>query len=86
MPGGSEWILILFTLGIIFLVPYIFFLLTLQNTLKAISYENRKMPPANVWLMLLLHKKFSRVAKSSEKFMKKRESVFRFWRRLDYKK
>ena len=53
MPGGSEWILILFTLGIIFLVPYIFFLLTLQNTLKAISYENRKMPPANVWLMLI---------------------------------
>jgi Na+/phosphate symporter len=37
----------------LFLIPAIFFLLTLQNTLKAISEENRKMPPANVWLMFI---------------------------------
>ena len=37
----------------LFLIPAIFFLLNLQNTLKAISAENRKMPPANVWLMLI---------------------------------
>ncbi len=29
------------------------YLLTLQNTLKAISPENRRMPPGNVWLMLI---------------------------------
>ena len=37
----------------LFLVPAIFFLLTLQNTLKAISEENRRMPPANVWLLFI---------------------------------
>ena len=37
----------------LFLVPAIFFLLTLQNTLKAISPESRKMPPSNVWLMCI---------------------------------
>jgi hypothetical protein len=53
MPAESEWLLILIVIGVLFLVPYIFFLLTLQNTLNAISYENRKMPPANVWLMFI---------------------------------
>ena len=52
MPGSTEWMLILMVLAI-GVVPYIFFLLTLQNTLNAISYENRKMPPANVWLMFI---------------------------------
>lgn len=42
----------LFFLGL-FLIPVIFFLLTLQNTLKAISEENRKMPPGNVWLLFI---------------------------------
>lgn len=37
----------------LFLVPAILFLLTLQNTLKAISPESRKMPPSNVWLMCI---------------------------------
>jgi Na+/phosphate symporter len=37
----------------LFLVPGIFFLLTLQNTLKVISPENRKMQPSNVWLMFI---------------------------------
>jgi len=38
---------------VLFLIPGIFFLLTLQNTLKAISDENRRMPPANVWLLFI---------------------------------
>lgn len=38
---------------ILFLIPAIFFLLTLQNTLKAISVENRRMPPGNVWLLFI---------------------------------
>jgi hypothetical protein len=35
------------------LIPFILFLLTLQKTLQTISPENRKMPPGNVWLMLI---------------------------------
>lgn len=38
---------------VLFIVPAILFLITLQNTLKAISPENRKMPPANVWLLCI---------------------------------
>ena len=38
---------------LIALIIFIFFLLTLQNCLKNISPENRKMPPANVWLMFI---------------------------------
>ena len=53
MPGGSEWILISLFLLPIFFVPAIFFLLTLQKTLNVISPENRRMPPSNVWLMLI---------------------------------
>jgi hypothetical protein len=53
MPGDSEWILILLVLIPIFLLPAIFFLLTLQKTLNVISPENRMMPPSNVWLMLI---------------------------------
>lgn len=53
MPGGSEWILIFLVLIPILLLPGIFFLLTLKRTLEAISPENRKMPPSNVWLMLI---------------------------------
>ena len=37
----------------LFIIPCIFFLITLQNTLKAISPENRKMVPVNVWLMMI---------------------------------
>lgn len=56
MPGNSEWILLLFfsiAFFLLFLIPAIFFLLTLQKTLNAISPENRKMEPSNVWLMLI---------------------------------
>lgn len=38
---------------LLFLIPAIFYLITLQNTLKAIAPENRMMPPGNVWLLLI---------------------------------
>jgi hypothetical protein len=37
----------------LFIVPAIFFIITLQNTLKAISPENRQMSFANVWLLCI---------------------------------
>ena len=41
-------------LGILIgLIPMIFYLLTLQNTLNAVSPGNRKMNPGQVWLMLI---------------------------------
>jgi hypothetical protein len=50
MPGGAELTLILLAL---FLIPAIFYLITLQKTLEAIIPENRKMPPGQVWLLLI---------------------------------
>ncbi len=42
-----------FLLLALFIVSAVFFIITLQNTLKAISPENRKMPYANVWLLCI---------------------------------
>ncbi len=50
MPGASELTLILVLL---FIIPVIFYLITLQKTLEAIIPENRKMPPGQVWLLLI---------------------------------
>ena len=47
--GGLLTVIIL----ILFLIPAIFYVLTLQNTLKAIQPQNRKMPPVNVWLLFI---------------------------------
>ena len=52
MPGTFEWGFIFIVL-ILLLLPGIFFLLTLQKTLEAVSPENRRMSPGNVWLMLI---------------------------------
>lgn len=52
LPSGTELLIIIIVFGLL-LVPYIFFILTLQNTLKAISHENRKMSPGQVWLLLI---------------------------------
>lgn len=38
---------------IIWLIPTILYLKTLQDTLKEISVENRMLPPTNVWLLLI---------------------------------
>ena len=48
MNSGFEFLLLA-----LFILPAIFFIITLQNTLKAISPENRKMPFANVWLLCI---------------------------------
>ncbi len=50
--GGPEMIVILF-IGIIVLLPTIFYLITLQKTLKEVSEENRKLPAGQVWLILI---------------------------------
>jgi hypothetical protein len=50
MPGGTELTLVLL---ILFLVPAIFYLITLQKTLEAISPGNRKMPAGQVWLLMI---------------------------------
>jgi len=54
--GPQEIMIILVVVAVIFgisLIPMIFFLLTLQNTLNAVSFENRKMEPGLVWLSLI---------------------------------
>lgn len=38
---------------LIALIPYIFFILTLQNTLMKVSSHNRRMNPSEVWLLLI---------------------------------
>ena len=55
IPDPSELGLVFIALALIaiLLIPKIFYLITLQSTLKAISEENRKMPPNNVWLQLI---------------------------------
>ena len=45
--------LIAFFIVAIFLIPTIFYLLTLQKALQAVSVENRRMPPGQVWLSLI---------------------------------
>jgi len=47
--GGALQLLLLLAL----LVPAIFFVITQQNTLKAIKPENRLMHPGLVWLQLI---------------------------------
>lgn len=54
--GPQEVIVILALIGGVFivsLIPLIFYLITLQNTLNAISIENRRMTPGQVWLSLI---------------------------------
>lgn len=37
----------------VMLIPFIFYLITLQKLLEQVSPANRQMPPANVWLMMI---------------------------------
>lgn len=54
LPGPFEVFILIFILALgISLLPLIFYLITLQNTLEKISPENRTMPPGNVWLILI---------------------------------
>lgn len=50
--GPFQIILILFCIGIL-LLPQIFFLMTLQNTIKEVSVENRTIQPSQVWLTFI---------------------------------
>ncbi|MEP7253117.1 MAG: hypothetical protein ABI683_12080 [Ginsengibacter sp.] len=51
-PGTFE-IFFLLAVFLVILIPGILFLLTLQKTMNVVSPQNRKMPPSNVWLMLI---------------------------------
>lgn len=55
--GESEILIIIgltiFVLAAVAIVFTILYLLTLQNTLKAVSEENQKMKPSAVWMMLI---------------------------------
>lgn len=51
VPDEAIGLLLIILVG--GLVAQIFYLLTLQNTLKAISSENRKMDPSQVWLVFI---------------------------------
>jgi hypothetical protein len=50
--SGMLVVMILIVIGV-FLLPFIFYLITLQNTLKAIKPEHRSMEPGMVWLMFI---------------------------------
>jgi len=50
---GFQELLLLFIILGIGIIPIIFFLITLQNTLKVVEPQNRKMQPGNVWLLLI---------------------------------
>lgn len=52
MPLYKEPLFI-FLFLLLFLIPAIFFLITQQNTLKAIQLQNRSMSPGEVWLQLI---------------------------------
>ena len=47
-----QIILILCFIGIL-LLPQIFFMMTLQNTVKEVSVENRTIQPSQVWLTFI---------------------------------
>jgi hypothetical protein len=49
--GGSA-ILVLVMLALL-LIPSIFYFISLQKALEAVSPENRQMPPGQVWLSLI---------------------------------
>lgn len=49
---GSSAALVLLLLGL-FLIPTIFYFITLQKALEAVSPQNRQMPPKHVWFSLI---------------------------------
>ncbi|MBL7703800.1 MAG: hypothetical protein JNM14_16240 [Ferruginibacter sp.] len=51
-PSGSTALIVLLTL-VLFLVPTIFYFISLQKALEAVSAEHRMMPPGQVWLSLI---------------------------------
>ncbi|MEO6730564.1 MAG: hypothetical protein ABIN01_05060 [Ferruginibacter sp.] len=49
----NEFILIIGLLFFLVLIPTVFYISTLQKALEAVSDENRRMPPGQVWLLLI---------------------------------
>lgn len=49
----SSVSLLLFLAFAIFVIPFIFYSMTLQKTLKAIAPENRKMNPSQIWFLFI---------------------------------
>src|SRR5690606_23282764 len=49
---GAMLFMILFSLGIVILIA-VFYFSNLQKTVKAAAPENRKLPPGNVWIMMI---------------------------------
>jgi hypothetical protein len=50
---GLPELLVVLVVGILFLVPAIFFLITLQRALERCAPESRAMSPGTVWLWLI---------------------------------
>ncbi len=50
--GYQELLIFVVVFGL-FLVPLIFFIINLQNTLYAVEPQNRTMEPGKVWLVLV---------------------------------
>lgn len=54
MNSYDEIFIIAIVIGVIIgLIPLIFYLITLQNTLKKVNPENQKMTPGSVWMILI---------------------------------
>lgn len=51
--GAFGILFIVFLVLGIFLLPTIFYLITLQGTLNQVKFENRRMQPGQVWLCLI---------------------------------
>ena len=51
--GWNELLLIFIPVFVLLLLPFIFFLIAQQNTLKNIQLQHRKMNPGEVWLQLI---------------------------------
>lgn len=51
IPGSSA--LIVLVMLVLFLIPTILYLISLQKALEAVSVDNRQMPPGQVWLSLI---------------------------------
>lgn len=51
--GPQEIIIVLLTFFAVSILPLIFYLVTVQNTLYEVSPENRKIAPPQVWLSLI---------------------------------
>jgi hypothetical protein len=50
---GLAELVVVSVVGVLFLIPAIFYLLTLQRALERCSVESRAMSPGGVWLLLI---------------------------------